>query len=120
MFNFELLQIYCACNIQRLVKRILVVLAQSVGYAFIISLSSSMFAEPACIEGSRLSDQFTFNEPDEFGGRVEVTGGILEACVNGSFLQMCNGSSTDIDLANAVCNSLGYDGQLVMLSTSLT
>ena len=87
------------------------VLAQSVCDEFIISLFP-MFAEPACIEGSvRLSDQFTFNGPDEFGDSVEVTGGILEACVNGSFLQVCNGSSTDIDLANTVCYSLGYDGQ---------
>ena len=71
----------------------------------------SLFAEPACIEGSRLSNQFTFEGFDEFGASVEVTGGILEACVNGSFLQMCNGSSTDVNLANTVCNSLGYDGQ---------
>ena len=77
------------------------------------------FVVPACIEGSpRLSDQFTFNGPDGFGASVEVTGGILEACVNGSFLQMCNGSSTDIHLANTVCNSLGYDGQFVILSYS--
>ena len=75
---------------------------------------------PPCIEGSlRLSDQSTFYDSEYFGYSVEVTSGILEVCVNGTFLQMCNGSSTDLVLANTVCNSLEYDGQLMILSTFL-
>ena len=78
------------------------------------------FVEPACTDGSvQLSHQFTLNVSHEFGASLEVTGGILEVCVNGSFLQTCNGSSTDLDLANTVCNSLDYDGQLVLCQDSL-
>ena len=71
-----------------------------------------MFPEPASIEGNvRLSHQTKYYGQRGFDAIVEVAGGILEACINGSFLQMCKGSSTDMDLANTVCNSLGYDGQ---------
>ena len=74
-----------------------------------------MVAEPTCSEGSvRLSDPFPLYVNEDVGASREVVRGILEVCVNGSFLQLCNGSSTDLDLADTVCNSLGYDGQLVI------
>ena len=67
----------------------------------------------ACDEGTvRLLNQYTFSSYDNtLAGYIEVTGGNLEVCVNGTFLQVCNSPSVDQALANSVCYYLGYDGQ---------
>ena len=41
---------------------------------------------------------------------VEVTSGLLEVCVNGTYLQICNNTSVDPDLQESVCYSLDFDG----------
>ena len=64
-----------------------------------------------CKEGAvSLTDQETYSEYLNSTGYVQVTSGILEVCVNGTNLQICNSSDVDPDLADAVCYYLGYDG----------
>ena len=67
--------------------------------------------EEICDEGSiRLINQQTrYASWNEY---VEVTSGVLEVCVNGTYLRMCNSSRVDEALADTVCYYLGYDGQL--------
>ena len=78
------------------------------------SLFSHLYVEVPCIERSlRLSNQNTFYDLDSHRA---VTNGILEACINGNFLQVCVGATIDLILANTVCLNLGYDGKSVPLS----
>ena len=64
-----------------------------------------------CKEGTvRLANQQTYSAYLNSTRYVEVTSGILEVCVNGTNLEMCNSSDVDPTLAETVCYYLGYDG----------
>ena len=76
------------------------------------------FVEERCDEGTiRLANQETYTGYINSTEYVEVTSGVLEVCFNGTYVQMCNSSRVDPALADTVCYSLGYDGQLMELNT---
>ena len=67
-----------------------------------------------CEEGSiRLYGQEVYEGYINSTRLVEVTSGLLEVCVNGTYLRICNNSLVDLSLAEVVCYDLGFDGQLV-------
>ena len=76
------------------------------------SLNVSFFLSGEfCTEGDvRLYNQESFFDNEEL---VLVTSGVLEVCVNGSYLQLCDSASTDPALGYSICYALGYDGQLL-------
>ena len=71
----------------------------------IINLSHTLYTvPPICTEGSvRLANQ-TF---DSLGG-LQVIGGRVDVCVNGSFRAVCDSGWDDLDAA-VVCSSMGYN-----------
>ena len=81
----------------------------SASYYFLLAFSLH-FVE-RCEEGTvRLTNKQTYSEYLNSTEYVQVTSGILEVCVNGTNLQMCNSSDVDPTLADTVCYYLGYDG----------
>ena len=70
-----------------------------------------LFSGVFCNEGDvRLYNQESYYDTEDL---VLVTSGVLEVCVNGNYLQLCNSASTDPALGYSICYALGYDGQLL-------
>ena len=70
--------------------------------------------EELCVEGTiRLDGQEMYDAYIDSTGYVQVTSGLLEVCVNGTYLQICSNSLVDMALAEVVCYSLDFDGQSV-------
>ena len=76
------------------------------------SLSPSLFLPPSpffvvapCTESApNLDIQGTTLNPGE-----EVTYGLLEVCIGGSFLQVCSEIAPDLATADIICGALGYE-----------